>query len=241
MSKDSTPHSFHRPDIEGEDAAAAKKAFQEHLVRLVRPNDTVVDIGANRGQFALEVIEVVPEIRIFAFEPAPDAYLDLCGVAQKNPQISPRNVAISTEQGESSFYVTKGDEGSSLLKPLAGQPSKWLTVSQEVKVRTERLEHFIGEELNVDSGFTVSLLKSDCQGADFEAITSAGKYLNPSMIKAILVETNFTKFYQSERPFTDLFAELDVRGYRLAWLYPHRAHDGWLWWGDALFLAKREA
>jgi FkbM family methyltransferase len=183
----------------------------------------------------------VPEIRIFAFEPAPDAYLDLCGVAQKNPQIAPRNVAISTEQGESSFYVTKGDEGSSLLKPLAGQPSKWLTVSQEVKVRTERLEHFIGEELNVDSGFTVSLLKSDCQGADFEAITSAGKYLNPSMIKAILVETNFTKFYQSERPFTDLFAELDVRGYRLAWLYPHRAHDGWLWWGDALFLAKREA
>jgi hypothetical protein len=85
----------------------------------------------------------------------------------------------------------------------------------------------------------VALLKSDAQGSDLDVILSAGEFLNPKFIKSILVEINFTNFYHGQQHYYNIFSTLDNAGYRMAWMYPHRAHDEWLWWADVLFIDKQ--
>jgi hypothetical protein len=94
-----------------------------------------------------------------------------------------------------------------------------------------------GEGLAAPGG--IALLKSDAQGSDLDVIQSAGNFLNPDFIKSILVEINFTNFYHGQHNYYDVFSVLDKAGYRMAGMYPYRAHDEWLWWADVLFIAKQ--
>lgn len=231
-------HDFHRPDIEAEDIIASGKELKRDILRLLSPNSVVVDIGANRGQFALGILEAISEIKIYSFEPGSDAFNDLKTLSLTKKQIIPFESAISSKTGKATFHVTESDVGSSLLEPLPDQPSKWLTQIKKTTVNTIRLDDFIQSNFTEKSNRVIDLLKSDAQGADLEVLLSAGKYLNPKSIGAILVEISFVSFYQSQKPYHEIFSALDKAGYRLAWLYPHRAHDEWLWWADALFISK---
>ncbi|MEJ7691766.1 FkbM family methyltransferase [Daejeonella sp.] len=225
-----------RPDLEVEDHTVTGKLLKRDLSRLLAPNSTILDIGANRGQFALEVLEVLSEVKIYSFEPVKGAFEDLKSLSAEHPQIIPQESAVSLKTGQTTFHVTESDVGSSLLEPLPNQPSKWLTLTEKVTVNTTRLDDFI--ESGTFDKLPIDLLKVDAQGADMEVVLSAGKFLHPSTIKAILVEVNFTIFYDSQKPYHEIFAVLDKHGYRLAWLYPHRSHEEWLWWADALFIGK---
>lgn len=227
-----------RLDIEAEDAESTSFALKKDLSRLLKPGSVVLDIGANRGQFALELLEVIKDAKIFSFEPVKQAFQFLQNLSQTHKQIIPIESAVSENTGETFFYITESDVGSSLLEPLPGQPSKWLTLSNKVKVQTTRLDDFIRlQNLNSQS-MPVNLLKIDAQGADLEVIRSAGDFLNPNHIESILVEMNFQIFYDSERPFHEIFNVLDNHGYRPGQIYPHRNHDEWLWWADVLFISK---
>lgn len=41
------------------------------------PINTIIDIGANTGQFAKEISKIFPKAKIFCFEPLPDAFKEL--------------------------------------------------------------------------------------------------------------------------------------------------------------------
>lgn len=230
-------HERHRPDLEAEDMAATTRQLERDLLRILDTESVVIDVGANRGQFAEEILTIVPVRTIYSFEPVEAPFDDLRKLADKHSQIVPAKKAVSQQTGVAAFFVTASDVGSSLREPLPGQPSQWLTVSQEVSVETTRLDDFIrGLNPAVNE---IALLKSDAQGSDLDVILSAGEYLRPSFIKSILAEINFSSFYQDQDSYHDIFAALDRAGYRMAWLYPHRAHDEWLWWADVLFVGKQ--
>ncbi len=231
-------HEYHRPDLEAEDTEASTKAIKRDLSRILKTDSIILDVGANRGQFALEILEIIPTVKIYSFEPVKEAYIDLHNLASQHKQIVAVESAVSTSSGKKTFYVTESDVGSSLLEPLPNQPSKWLTLNKKVTVDSVRLDEFIDKEQINLSQNPISLLKTDTQGTDLDAIVSAGKYLNPKTISSILVEINFRVFYADQIPYYKIFSELDDKGYRLGWLYPHRSHDEWLWWGDALFIPK---
>lgn len=230
-------HEFHRPDLEAEDMLATSCQLEHDLQRIIAANGVVLDVGANRGQFAQEILQILPDTKIFSFEPVPDAYEELKSLSEKHRQIIPVKRAVSLKNGQSTFFVTASDVGSSLLEPLPNQPSQWLTLDKQVTVETIRLDDFIRNE-NLANPGGVALLKSDAQGSDLDVILSAGEFLNPMFIKSILVEINFTNFYHGQQHYYDIFSTLDNAGYRMAWMYSHRAHDEWLWWADVLFIAK---
>lgn len=228
------PHPYHRPDLDAEDDQASHAAIARDLGRLLRAGDVVVDVGANRGQFALEVLGICADVSIYSFEPGAEAFAALQQEAKTHPQIKPCSQAISSTTGEADLFVTKSDVGSSLLKPLPGQPSQWLTPSHTARVRTTRLDDFIVSAKMP----AIKLLKSDAKGLDLKVLQSAGTFLRPAFVHAVLVELNFRKFYDAQGTVPELLGELAERGYRLAWLYPHRDHDKWLWWADALFIPE---
>jgi FkbM family methyltransferase len=229
-------HEFHRPDLDDADRIAAYHKIKQDLQRIIPVNGAILDVGANIGQFALEILSILPDIKLYSFEPVPDAYEELKSLSEKHHQVIPIKKAISLQNGQSTFYVTASDVGSSLLEPLPNQKSKWLTLDKKVSVETIRLDAFIKSE-NLGEG--ISLLKSDAQGNDLDVILSLGDFLKPNFVKAILVETNFTNFYHGQQNYYDIFSTLDNAGYRMAWMYPHRAHDEWLWCADVLFIGKQ--
>lgn len=231
-------HEYHRPDLEKQDINSNRIKIANDLKRLMGSSGIIIDVGANCGQFAEEIIENLPISKIYCLEPVPAAFDALSSLSSLHPEIVPVKKAVARGNGTASFFVTESDVGSSLLKPLSGQPSKWLTLSHELTVETIRLDDFIRQKLSTETFASISLLKSDAQGCDLDVLLSAGDFLNPNCIQAILVEINFSTFYAGQQPFHEIFALLDKAGYRMAWMYPHRAHDEWLWWADALFIGK---
>ncbi len=217
--------------------AATGRQLERDLRRCLNQDSVVIDVGANRGQFAEEILGLLQVARIYSFEPVPEAFDALSSLACRRPQVVPVRKAVAQQNGTSKFFVTASDVGSSLLQPIPGQPSQWLTVSQEVTVETIRLDEFIRQEFP-GGNQTIALLKSDAQGSDLDVLLSAGDCLNPNSIQSILVEINFSDFYTGQQAYHEIFATLDRAGYRMAWMYPHRAHDEWLWWADVLFIGK---
>ena len=79
--------------------------------------DTVLDVGANRGQFARDLIAAGYRGRVISFEPLPDAHAALVREASRYTgdwRVAPRK-ALSDTNGTATFHVTDRDTSSSLL------------------------------------------------------------------------------------------------------------------------------
>lgn len=219
------------PD-EFDGAADAERA--QALARILDAESVVFDVGANRGQFARQLLAAVP-CTMICFEPVQAAYDDLVAASRELPGITPVRLGIAETTGEVDFFVQQSDLGSSLLEPVAGQSSQWATASERQRVPVTRLDDY----LDAHGPTFVDLLKTDCQGADAQVLRSAGRHLNPDRIGALLVELNFHAFYQGQDSMSDVLDVATEGGYFLAGFFRHVNREGWLWWADALFLPNR--
>jgi len=237
MVNDRNADNKHRPDLEAEDMKLADDKLRLDLKKILTVDSVVIDVGANEGQFIKELIGVVPIQKAYCFEPVPAAFEKLQEYASEEKIVETVCSAVSESEGSQIIFETESNVGSSLLKPVKGQDSKWLTVSASFEVNTVRLDTFIENRCLIGTK-PIGLLKSDAQGYDLFVIRSLGKYLNPSYVEAILVEVNFQYFYEGQPAYHEIMSLLDNAGYRLVWVYPHRDYSEWLWWADLLFLGK---
>src|SRR5216684_347108 len=79
---------------------------------------TVVDIGANKGQFALFATAVFPAASIYSFEPLEEAAARFREVLGE--KVTLFETAIGPRETESAIYVSRREDSSSLL-PIAKQ------------------------------------------------------------------------------------------------------------------------
>ena len=79
---------------------------------------SIIDVGANRGQFAKEVLKGFPGAHIYCFEPGEKAYLDLKKWAEtQEGRVSAFNVALGDKEADLPFYeYLENDERSSFLR-----------------------------------------------------------------------------------------------------------------------------
>ncbi len=72
--------------------------------KLVKPGDTVLDVGANIGALTLPLSEMVgPTGRVFAFEPHPQNFMLLRQNCADHPNIRVWDVALGADVGDASF------------------------------------------------------------------------------------------------------------------------------------------
>lgn len=62
-------HLFQRLDLELADSTASKRDINRDLKRILDAKSVVLDVGANSGQFARQILDVIPDVSIFSFEP----------------------------------------------------------------------------------------------------------------------------------------------------------------------------
>lgn len=169
---------------------------------------TVLDVGANRGQFALVAAHRWPRARMICFEPLPEAVRVLGRVLAATPLAEIRELALSDKPGEAKLHVSRADDSSSLL-PIGLRQSTTFPGTEEVGVISVRAARLDGEVDRTNLPAPV-LLKVDVQGGELQVLRGATGIL--PAVDAVLVECSFVEFYEGQPMAHELVAFLAVHG-----------------------------
>ena len=101
-------------------AALAKGVMPavEHIqaIKTLHPK-TLIDVGANKGQFSLIARYLFPDIEIHAFEPLEKERSLFSSVVHGNTKLYP--VALAAETSTREFFVASRRDSSSLLRKVS--------------------------------------------------------------------------------------------------------------------------
>ncbi len=181
----------------------------EHLLSHLQSSQTdlVLDVGANSGQFALQLFKAGFTGRIISFEPLSSAHASLSEAAQSNPrwEIAPR-CAIGATVGSAVINIA-GNSFSSSLRPmlgchLAAAPESAYVGTETVPVETLRsviAQRFAGEAPRF-------ALKIDTQGFEDQVLDGLGEHVE--QCTAVLLEMPLNSLYGGAADLPTLFARL---------------------------------
>jgi FkbM family methyltransferase len=174
----------------------------------VRPK-TVIDAGANIGQFTRAAVETFSDVRIIAFEPLPDVADTLRENLKDAPRVEVRTEALGSTDGTIVFRRNAYTPASSVLRLRAdGAEAFDLAEGEELEVRIARLDTALeGEELEPPV-----LLKLDLQGYELEALRGATGMLQHT--QHVLLEIGLQPTYEEEPTFEEVYAALTSAGFR---------------------------
>ena len=206
-----------------------------YLGLTARPIRTVVDVGANKGQFAQRALKAFPQARLFCFEPVPAAVevLEAWAAGEAN-RVEVLPIAVGEEPGTvEMFHHLDHDPASSLLPTTAFNddlyPQTRRQQAIEVAIRTldEALAPF-GLEDEI-------LVKMDVQGFEDRVIRGGPKTF--ARAAACILEVSLDTLYEGQATFQDLNAALDAHGFRYAGnLSQEIAADGHVIFIDAVYV-----
>jgi FkbM family methyltransferase len=179
---------------------------------------TVVDIGGNRGQFALAARHYFPDAKIVSFEPLPEPGAKFRSVFAEDTKATLIDAAIGPISGEALIHVSTRDDSSSML-PITATQAAIFPGTAEIgtsMVRTTRLEqHLPAAEIE-----TPALLKLDVQGFELQALTGCETEL--SRFAWVYVECSFMELYAGQAFAGEVIAWLRERGFQLHGIYNTR-------------------
>ncbi len=172
---------------------------------------TIIDVGANVGQFAVAANRFFPDAKIFSFEPVPACYKSLEENTRRLNIIKTFNFAVGSTRSELTFYQNAHSHASSALE-VSDYQKQSVPVTQkfkEIKVQAVRLDDFdFGEPLAQPI-----LLKLDIQGFEKEALLGSLKLLEH--VNYLLLETSFISMYKNEPLFDEMHAFISDCGFEL--------------------------
>jgi FkbM family methyltransferase len=189
-------------------------AAVEHLEAIAQTKPTtVIDVGANKGQFSLAARAVMPDARIIAFEPlsdAADVYQRLFG---DDRRVEIHRVAIAAQGSQAEFHVTNRADSSSLLAPGQGQHDAFgVDREKTISVPVARLDEVIDQA----SLQRPIMLKIDVQGAELQVLESCRTL---DQIDFIYVELSFIELYEGQPLALDVALHLAREGFELAGVF----------------------
>ena len=172
---------------------------------------TILDVGANIGQFALSASFCFPDAVIYSFEPIPDAFIRLTKNIRGKPQIKAFNCALGNTRRRTSFYRNEFTQVSSLYKidHRNDNPNYNQRKTTLVEVDVFPLDDFVAD-LQIK---TPILLKMDVQGMEKEVLLGSKRTLE--VTEFILVEAPFIPLYENQLLFDDLNDYMKSIGYKL--------------------------
>jgi FkbM family methyltransferase len=176
---------------------------------------TVVDVGANRGQFALVARRCFSSARIISFEPLPKPAAIFRRLFENDPKAVVHQVAIGTHAGTAIIHISGRDDSSSLL-PITDTQSSIFEGTAEVgtsEVRLGPLEAYVARSEVTEP----ALLKLDVQG--FELAALAGCVSQLERFSWIYVECSFMELYKEQALADEVIGWLQGRGFRLRGIY----------------------
>ena len=187
----------------------------EHLNGLAI--DTVIDVGANEGQYASQLREYGFTGRIHSFEPGAAAFSALQRAASGDPRWTCHPQACGREHTTMELGVSAYSVFSSLR---AVRPDTVALTSEAGVVRRERVDvrrlDELWQELALD-GQRV-WVKSDTQGSDRDVLLGLGARL--TSVIGVQIEMSVVPLYEGQPSWTEMMAWLETEGFALSSVVP---------------------
>lgn len=176
---------------------------------------SVVDIGANRGQFALVARRFFPEATIVSFEPLPGPAARFRQLFEGDSRVSLHQCALGPQEAVATMHVSAKDDSSSLLPITSHQRSIFRGTDETgtMEVRVGRLADFV----HAGEVTSPALLKLDVQGYELEVLKGCEDLLE--RFSYVYAEGSFVELYSGQVLADQLIAWLRLREFRLAGVY----------------------
>ncbi len=198
------------------------------------PIRTVIDVGANRGQFARTARTMFPKSQIYSFEPLTDCYEEIRRDFAGDPKLQAFNVAIGAEGGSITMHRNQFDASSSMLptSEAMARDFPFARSASDVTVQVQTLDEAC-RGLALDPQV---LLKIDVQGYEDKVILGATKVLQATAV--VIVEVSFEALYTGQPLFDALYRQLTALGFAYHGNFDQIVSpvDGRVLQADAVFL-----
>lgn len=181
---------------------------------------TVVDIGANRGQFAMVARHCFPEARIVSFEPLAGPAAIYREVFAGDARATLVESAVGPQAGEAQIHVSARDDSSSLL-PITARQSALFPGTGETGTATIRVMR-LADALPAAEIAAPALLKLDVQGFELQALAGCEEVLD--RFDWVYAECSFVELYAGQSLADEVIAWLRDRGLALVGVY-NMAYD----------------
>ncbi|MGM9484163.1 FkbM family methyltransferase [Roseateles sp. NT4] len=182
--------------------------------------DLVIDVGANRGQYADFIRQRVGyRGELLSFEPIPALAQQLARRASRDPKWTVRANALGAHAETRPFHITQSSPMSSLLKPSAQATSRlagFNKVQQTLDIAVDTLDAALASFPHCRNVY----LKLDVQGYERQVLDGATASL--PRIAALQSELSVVPLYEGQPHYLDLMGHIEALGY-LPSLIP--AHD----------------
>ena len=196
-------------------AAGLERARHPTFVDLMRKLDieTVLDVGANAGQYVSEIRELGYRGRVVSFEPIREVYGRLATSVSKDDRWEAYNLAVGARAGEQLINVSENSVFSSFKSANTYLTDTFAT---STPVRTERvnvirLDDFLNEHPELGRS---AYLKIDTQGFELEVLKGTGKWLRK--IKALQLELPMRSLYEGQITWMAMAEWLAGHGFEIA-------------------------
>lgn len=200
--------------------------------------DTLLDVGANKGQYAIQMRRLGYDKKLLSFEPQQDAFNVLKKVATKDPQWEVYDYALGDENTNSSIHIADNSFSSSILNMLPAHlesaPESKYVGNQEIEIK--KLDSIFDTLCSPSASV---MLKIDTQGYEKNVIDGAEESLKS--IKIIQLEMSILPLYENEILYIEMIQYLKARGFELFSLESGGFYDlnsGQLLQVDGIFVRK---
>lgn len=181
--------------------------------------DTVIDGGANVGQFGLTLRRAGFTGRIYSAEPLSSAFEQLSEVASRDPLWTADHLALSDVEGSVEINISANSVSSSVLPMLAAHSDAdphSVYVAKESAPSTT-LDAYVARH-GIDP--SVTLLKLDVQGYEGAVLASATESIGK--FAAAQMELSYVPLYDGQWLADDVIEFLKKHGYEL-WMFDSAA------------------
>jgi FkbM family methyltransferase len=190
-------------------ASVASTQIMHNCKHYIPQLSTLLDAGANQGQFALAASHFYPGSHIHSFEPLPAIYNLLQHNTRRIKGIHTYNYALGNSSGTMVFYSNAYSHASSalLVSDLQQNLIPGTAVVEQITVEVKRLD-------DVESHISLVspvLLKMDVQGFEKEILKGATHCLH--QIDYLLFEASFVPMYNGEPLFDEMHSFVKELGF----------------------------
>jgi FkbM family methyltransferase len=198
------------------------------------PFKTILDIGANEGQFSEKMRLLFPRASIYAFEPLKDVYQTLISHFENDPHFKAFNIGLGSERNTFEINRNESSASSSLLDMTDVHTSHFehaVGVTKEV-IEVDSLEHiFEGQRLA-----SPMLIKMDVQGYE-KAVIAGGKSIL-AQADMVISEVSFEALYKGQPLFDEIYAMMKDMGFGFAGCFEqlHSPASNKILQADAIFI-----
>jgi FkbM family methyltransferase len=208
--------------------------------RLARLQDQrigiVLDVGANKGQYATDLRDAGYRGRILSFEPLDAVFPILADAAATDPAWTTFQIALSDAEGEADLYVAANTASSSLrpMLPLHERVEPKAAIVGKETIRLARLDDVLSPA-DLDAPV---LLKVDVQGHELEVLRGATRTLG--MVALLELEVSVRPLYDRAPLLQDVLEVTRSLGFELVYLEPgfYDPRDGTVLQFDAFLVPQ---